>query len=144
MRISLISCSWPSILGSSWMVQNILMFWYPLTVSRYITSLSCSINFMKNELHWMWIITVAYWIPYLIFLVFITLPIVYLESALGQYCSLPPLNLFSRLSPAFAGWWHPVLFIRTRIDDWIIFFNMSLLKLLKTSQIGALRQISAS
>uniref|UniRef100_A0A915PSY1 Amino acid transporter transmembrane domain-containing protein n=1 Tax=Setaria digitata TaxID=48799 RepID=A0A915PSY1_9BILA len=46
---------------------------------------------------------ILFLIPYGLCLIFITMPIIYLENALGQYSSLPPMQLFHHLCPAFGG-----------------------------------------
>uniref|UniRef100_A0A183ECR1 ABC2_membrane domain-containing protein n=1 Tax=Gongylonema pulchrum TaxID=637853 RepID=A0A183ECR1_9BILA len=46
---------------------------------------------------------VLFLIPYAVCLGLVTTPIIYLENALGQFSSLPPLQIFHCLCPAFAG-----------------------------------------
>ncbi|VDN08224.1 unnamed protein product [Thelazia callipaeda] len=46
---------------------------------------------------------ILFFIPYFLCLVFVTTPIIYLENALGQYSSLPPVQLFAHLCPGFSG-----------------------------------------
>uniref|UniRef100_A0A0R3RPY5 Aa_trans domain-containing protein n=1 Tax=Elaeophora elaphi TaxID=1147741 RepID=A0A0R3RPY5_9BILA len=46
---------------------------------------------------------ILFLIPYALCLIFITIPIIYLENAIGQYSSLPPIQLFQYLCPALEG-----------------------------------------
>ncbi|KAL3990398.1 Sodium:neurotransmitter symporter family protein [Acanthocheilonema viteae] len=46
---------------------------------------------------------ILFFIPYVLCLIFITTPIIYLENAIGQYSSLPSIELFQHLCPAFGG-----------------------------------------
>ncbi|CAG9532913.1 unnamed protein product [Cercopithifilaria johnstoni] len=46
---------------------------------------------------------ILFFIPYILCLIFITIPIIYLENAIGQYSSLPSIELFQHLCPAFEG-----------------------------------------
>ncbi|VDM97392.1 unnamed protein product [Thelazia callipaeda] len=44
---------------------------------------------------------ILFFIPYALCLIFITIPLTFLENALGQYSSLPSMQLFYHLCPAF-------------------------------------------
>ncbi|VDN94533.1 unnamed protein product, partial [Brugia pahangi] len=46
---------------------------------------------------------ILFFIPYVLCLIFITMPIMYLENAIGQYSSLPSIKLFCHICPAFEG-----------------------------------------
>uniref|UniRef100_A0A8R1XTH2 Uncharacterized protein n=1 Tax=Onchocerca volvulus TaxID=6282 RepID=A0A8R1XTH2_ONCVO len=46
---------------------------------------------------------ILFLIPYVLCLIFITIPIIYLENAIGQYSSLPSMQLFYHLCPGFGG-----------------------------------------
>ncbi|XP_014677139.1 PREDICTED: sodium- and chloride-dependent glycine transporter 1-like [Priapulus caudatus] len=45
----------------------------------------------------------AFFIPYLIMLFFVGLPLLYLELSLGQFASLGPIGVFRKISPVFHG-----------------------------------------
>ncbi|KAM3727437.1 Sodium- and chloride-dependent neutral and basic amino acid transporter B(0+) [Dirofilaria immitis] len=54
---------------------------------------------------------ILFLIPYALCLIFIAIPIIYLESAIGQYSSLPSIRLFHHLCPAFGGIGVAMLFV---------------------------------
>ncbi|XP_014679898.1 PREDICTED: sodium- and chloride-dependent glycine transporter 2-like [Priapulus caudatus] len=45
----------------------------------------------------------AFLIPYVIMMIFVGLPLLYLELSLGQFASLGPVGLFGNISPVFQG-----------------------------------------
>uniref|UniRef100_A0AC34RH05 Uncharacterized protein n=1 Tax=Panagrolaimus sp. JU765 TaxID=591449 RepID=A0AC34RH05_9BILA len=102
--------------------------WENISLKKFAVLFSCVVGFL-NILNFPELVFrnggVYFFIPYLICFFVIGLPMMYLELALGQYCSLPPATLFSRMGSLFAGIGYSMTVLRV-LNAWSVFNHQTM------------------
>ncbi|XP_014220301.1 sodium- and chloride-dependent GABA transporter 1-like [Trichogramma pretiosum] len=62
-------------------------------------------------------------IPYVVMMIFLGLPVFFLEILLGQYTKRGPIKIFARMAPAFKGLGLASLFVLTIINSYYMVLN---------------------